>query len=126
MKRVKSFIAALMFILLLFAVGCDPVLPTENIAADYEPKPLIQGASADIEIIYPDTTGTPIVKWTDQKVEIIEGNDIVEISGLKITGIKPGKAVLKIEVKANCAYNGVVIDKPVFSTELKVEVVSLD
>ena len=122
MKRVKSFIAALMSAVLLFAVGCDPVLPVENIYADYTPKPLIQGSSVNIEIIYPDITGTPIVEWTDQRVEIIEGNDIVEVSGLTIKGLKPGKAVLKIEVKANCAYNGVVIDKPVFATELEVEV----
>ena len=107
---------------LIMLTGCDPVLPTENISADYAPKPLTQGSSADIEIIYPDTAGTPIVKWTDQKVEIVRGEDIVAVSGLTVTGLKPGKAVLKIEVKANCAYNGIVIDKPVFTTELEVEV----
>ncbi len=118
--------AILMGILVLFSLsmlaGCDPVLPTENIVADYEPRPLIQGTSADIEIVYPNTDGTPIVKWTDQRVEIIKGNDIVEVSGLTITGLKSGKAVLKIEVKANCAYMGIVIDKPLFATELEVVV----
>lgn len=102
--------------------GCDPVLPTDSISADYEPKPLTQGASAEIEIVYPDTTGTPIVEWTDQRIEIINGSDIVEVSGLTVTGLKPGKAVLKIEVRANCAYMGIVIDKPVFTAEPEVEV----
>ena len=52
----------------------------------------------------------------------VDPGDIVEVSGLTVKGLKPGKALLKIEVKANCAYNGVVIDKPVFTTELEVEV----
>jgi hypothetical protein len=107
---------------LIMLTGCDPVLPTDNISADYEPKPLTQGASAEIEIVYPDTTGTPIVEWTDQRIEIIKGSDIVEVSGLTVTGLKPGKAVLKIEVRANCAYMGIVIDKPVFTAEPEVEV----
>ena len=119
----KTFFTVLFILLCLsIFVGCDPVLPTENISVDYNPKPLTQGTSAEIEITYPDTTGTPIVEWTDQKVEIIDGSDIVEVSGLTIKGLKAGKAVLKIEVKANCAYNGVVIDKPVFAAELEVEV----
>ena len=119
----KTFFTVLIVLLCLsIFVGCDPVLPTENISVDYNPKPLTQGTSAEIEITYPDTTGTPIVEWTDQKVEIIDGSDIVEVSGLTIKGLKTGKAVLKIEVKANCAYNGVVIDKPVFAAELEVEV----
>ncbi len=119
----KTFFTVLIILLCLsIFVGCDPVLPTENISVDYNPKPLTQGTSAEIEITYPDTTGTPIVEWTDQKVEIIDGSDIVEVSGLTIKGLKAGKAVLKIEVKANCAYNGVVIDKPVFAAELEVEV----
>ena len=119
----KTFFTVLIILLCLsIFVGCDPVLPTENISVDYNPKPLTQGTSAEIEITYPDTTGTPIVEWTDQKVEIIDGSDIVEVSGLTIKGLKAGKAVLKIEVKANCAYNGIVIDKPVFTTELEVEV----
>ena len=119
----KTFFTVLIILLCLsIFVGCDPVLPTENISVDYNPKPLTQGTSAEIEITYPDTTGTPIVEWTDQKVEIIDGSDIVEVSGLTIKGLKAGKAVLKIEVKANCAYNGIVIDKPVFAAELEVEV----
>lgn len=119
----KTFFTVLIILLCLsIFVGCDPVLPTENISVDYNPKPLTQGTSAEIEITYPDTTGTPIVEWTDQKVEIIDGSDIVEVSGLTIKGLKTGKAVLRIEVKANCAYNGVVIDKPVFAAELEVEV----
>ena len=119
----KAFFAILISLFCLsILTGCDPVLPTENIVAVYEPKPLIQGNSADIKIIYPDTDGTPIVKWTDHRVEIIKGNDIVEVSGFTITGLKSGSALLKIEVKANCAYMGIVIDKPVFSTELEVVV----
>lgn len=121
MKKAVFAILILLFCLSVFA-GCDPVLPTENITATYEPKPLTPGATAEIGIVYPDTTGTPVVKWTDQKVEIIKGGDIVEVSGLTVTGLKPGKAVLKIEAKANCAYMGVVIDKPVFSAELEIEV----
>ena len=121
MKKSISVFLILLFCLSVF-VGCDPVLPTESITADYSPKPLLQGSSAEIEITYPDTTGTAIVGWSDQKVEIIEGSDIVEVSGLTVKGLKPGKALLKIEVKANCAYNGTVIDKPVFTAELEVEV----
>ena len=120
----KKLFFAVLISIFCFSIftGCDPVLPTENITAVCEPNPLIRGTSADIEIVYPDTTGTPIVEWTDQKVEITTGNDIVEVSRFTVTGLKPGKAVLKIEVKANCAYFGIVIDKPVFTTELEVEV----
>lgn len=122
MKKKYFIIAILLLLFLNILTACDPVLPTENIDAVYAPSPLIQGASAEINIIYPDTDGTAIVKWTGQSLEVISGDDIVDTSGLTITGLKPGTATLKVSVEANCAFLGIIIDKPVFTTELMVEV----
>lgn len=112
----------LLFFSMSMLTGCDPKLPAANIAANYTPNPLTHGSSADIEIIYPNTDGTAVVKWTHQDVEIISGSDVVEVSGLSITGLQPGTAILRVSVRANCSFMGLIIDKPVFSTELKVEV----
>lgn len=119
MKKTFTTVILLAFCCAFFT-GCDPVLPKENITANYSPKPLTLGVSAHIEIIYPDTEGTSIVEWTDQSVEIVQGKDIVEVSGLTMTGLKPGTARLKIEVKANCSFMGIIIDRPTFSAELEV------
>lgn len=114
--------AALLLLCMIPLVGCDPVIPLDNIEAIYSPKPLTQGTTAQIEITYPETDGTAVVKWTDQKVEIINGGDIVDVYGLSITGLKPGRALLRVEVKANCSFMGVIIDKPVFYADIDVEV----
>lgn len=120
----KSVILTIITILacLIVLTGCDPVLPAGNISADYETKPLTQGSTASISIAYPDTENTAVVKWTDQNIEVISGKNIVEVSGLSIKGLRPGTAVLKVKVRENCAYIGFIIDKPIFSTEFKVEV----
>ena len=116
----------LLTLALLFCIGtltgCDPVMPSDNIEAVFTQKPLIQGASADVDILYPDTDDTAIVGWSGQSVEILEGEDVVEVSGLTITALKPGNATLEVKVEAHCAFMGFVIDKPVMTTVFKVKV----
>lgn len=120
----KMFICAVSFLLVCVGLltACDPVLPAGNISADYAPKPLPQGTTAEIELSYPDTTDTAVVGWNDPTVTIVSGEDVVKVSGRSITGLKTGTAVLRVEVKANCSFLGFIIDKPIFTTELHVDV----
>lgn len=77
--------------------GCDPIYPTGELRVE-KMQPLSQGASMNIEIIYPSTEGTLgyVLGWKEQCVEIISGDDIISVSGLTITGLKSGVASIKV------------------------------
>lgn len=124
MVTIKRVVALLVLILSgsSFLTGCDPVLPSENIQAVYSPQPINLGGTAIVEIVYPETDGTAVVEWTDARIEILQGDDILEVSGLTLKGLKAGQAVLKVEATANCAFLGVIIDNAVLTTELEVVV----
>jgi hypothetical protein len=76
-------------------------LPTNNIIAECSSNPLVQGETAEIEIIYPDEK-TAVTDWTNQKAEIISGDDIVGLDGFTVTGLSPGIAVIRVESTAVC------------------------
>jgi len=102
--------------------GCDPAHPADSIEATYSPHPLSPGQSATIDIEYPSSKDVSVSKWSDQSVAIVSGEDIVEVSGLTVTGVSPGTAVLHVQAVANYAFLGLVIDKEVISTDIEVEV----
>jgi hypothetical protein len=120
-KRIFVMSVFLLFCLSIFT-GCSPVLPNENIRADYTPNPLVQGASAEIEITYPDTVDTSVVRWVNPWAVILSGEDVISISGLTVTGLNPGTAMLRVFVYAHCEFLGFTTDRPVFATELEVKV----
>ena len=122
MKKWIIFLCALFCLCGL--TGCDPVLPEEGVQASYAPSPLMQGETTEIQIAYPDTANTAVVAWAEPVVTLLEGENVAEISGLSIKGLEPGEAKVRVEVQADCSFLGFIIDRPVFSTELTVEVVA--
>lgn len=54
------------------------------------------GESVEIKISYPNSGGSIVIGWKDQTVEIIEGAEIIEISGLTVKGLKAGTAVIRV------------------------------
>lgn len=121
MKKIICILAV--FILTLNLLSCDPVLPKENIKAICTSNPLKLNETAEIKIIYPNISDTAVVDWTTPEIEIVSGGDVVEMSGMTVTGIKQGIAILNVTVKAQCAFNGIIIDDPAFATEVIIEVV---
>ena len=118
MKRnILIFIAFLVFCLGMLA-GCDPVFPE----GDLEVAPLsilAQGTSVKIEIIYPPTHDSIFFTfgWKDQNIEIVNGTDVVAVSGLTITGLKPGTALIRVNATTFCGEQ-----EGVYSTEVEVQV----
>lgn len=121
MKKWMTFLCALFCLCGL--TGCDPVLPEEGIQAVYAPSPLMEGETAEIQITYPDTANTAVVAWGEPTVTLLAGEEVVEVSGLSVKGLEPGEAKVRVEVQADCSFLGFIIDRPVFSTELTIEVV---
>lgn len=120
MKKIILLICSSLCLVML--AGCDPAVGFHGkIKADYEPKPLTQGSSANIVIDYLEFSH---LKWTNQNVEIIDGHDVVEVTGLTITGLKKGTALVKVEATA---YTPVPVlffigADSVISTELEIVV----
>ena len=123
MKRRVLISAALLLIGILLFTGCDPIYPVGNIKAE-KIGPLSQGESAQIKLVYPETGGSIVTGWKDQKAEIIEGEDVVEISGLTVTALKPGTAKIKISATTVIIeeYAAEGKEEIVYSTEITVKV----
>ncbi len=121
----KKLLCVLLVLLLAVCLltSCDPVLPAEQVTVVCTPNPLAVGQTAELTLQYPDTEGTPIVGWGTPVVTVLEGNDVVATDGLKVTARQPGTARIQTEVKADCAFMGIVIDHPSFSTEVEITVV---
>ena len=103
--------------------GCEPIYPLGNIKVE-EIEPLSQGTSVNIDIIYPYIGDTWVVGWKDQNIEIIEGDDIVTVSDLTVTGVKPGDAFIKVNA-TTVMYNDAVKsddEERVYSTKVKITV----
>lgn len=123
MKK-RIFVSVVIMLLgIVFLTGCDPIYPLGNIQAE-KIGPLSQGESAQIKLVYPNTGGSIVTGWKDQKAEIIEGEDIVEISGLNVTGLKPGTAKIKISATTVIIeeYAAEGKKEKVYSTEITVKV----
>lgn len=119
----KTFgITAILLILVCLLTACDPVLPADTIRVELTPNPLPKGTSAEINIYYPPTDDTAIADWVNPRVEILEGDEIIAVSGLEVTALDPGRALLLVEVDADCTFLGIVIDRVTYSAELEVNV----
>lgn len=88
-------ISFLFSICLLLFTGCDPIYPTGKLKVR-EIEPFDLGTSADIDILYPNTGGSIVLGWKDQRIDIIQGEDIVTVSDLSVTGIKTGTALIRV------------------------------
>lgn len=85
----------LILIRLCTLTGCDPIYPTGKLKVE-RIEPLSHGSSVDVEIIYPNTGSKIVLGWKDQNIEIISGDGIIAISGLSITGLESGTAVIQV------------------------------
>ena len=94
-KRSSYYHSAFLLLGLTLLTSCDPVFPLGNLKVE-QIGTIAQGSSADIQIVYPNIGGSIVKDWRDQKAEIIEGDDIVAISGLTVTGLKPGTARIRV------------------------------
>lgn len=121
-KRVLLTAISLLFCLGIFT-GCDPIYPPGKLKVA-KIETLSQGTTVGIEIIYPNTGGSIVLGWKDQNAEIINGNDIVAVSGLSITGLKPGTSLIKVNAttiisnEANTAGH----KEKVYSAEIEIKV----
>lgn len=95
MRKRVIWIVTLLLTGVCIMTGCDPIYPTGELRVE-KMQPLSQGASMNIEIIYPNTGGSIVLGWKEQYVEIISGDDIISVSGLTITGLKSGVASIKV------------------------------
>lgn len=120
-KRV-IFVCLSIITFLLFVTSCDPVLPDESIEVVCSKNPVSVGESLDIQIIYPDTADTAIVEWTEPVIKVLQGEDVISINGMSVTGIKTGTATISVSVKGLCSFYGVIADAPEYVAVLDIVV----
>ena len=93
MKKLVAIFSCLIICLSVF-VSCEPIYPLGDIKIE-KIEYISIGESHDVEIIYP-TGGMCVIGWKNQKIEIISGEDIISVSGIAVTGLKSGTALIKI------------------------------
>ena len=126
MRKRVIWIVTLLLTGVCIMTGCDPIYPTGELRVE-KMQPLSQGASMNIEIIYPSTEGTLgyVLGWKEQCVEIISGDDIISVSGLTITGLKSSVASIKVSATTVISDEDIASghEEKVYSvvTEVKVE-----
>lgn len=122
MKRSAILIVSLL-ICLCMIISCDPIYPPGELKVE-KIGTLSRGASVDIEIVYPNTGGSIVQDWKDQCAEIISGGDIVSVSGLTVTGLKSGTAVIKVSATTVITEgaSGSGYEERVYSTEIEINV----
>lgn len=124
MRKRVIWIVTLLLTGVCIMTGCDPIYPTGELRVE-KMQPLSQGASMNIEIIYPNTGGSIVLGWKEQCVEIISGDDIISVSGLTITGLKSGVASIKVSATTIISDESFAAgyEEKVYSvvTEVKVE-----
>lgn len=124
MRKRVIWIVTLLLTGVCIMTGCDPIYPTGELRVE-KMQPLSQGASMNIEIIYPNTGGSIVLGWKGQYVEIISGDDIISVSGLTITGLKSGVASIKVSATTVISDESFAAgyEEKVYSvvTEVKVE-----
>lgn len=124
MRKRVIWIVTLLLTGVCIMTGCDPIYPTGELRVE-KMQPLSQGASMNIEIIYPNTGGSIVLGWKEQYVEIISGDDIISVSGLTITGLKSSVASIKVSATTIISDEDIASghEEKVYSvvTEVKVE-----
>ena len=118
-RRALSAISLLLFLSIL--TGCDPIYPIGTLKIT-EIESVPKGNTVNFEIIYPNTGGSIVTGWKEQNVEIINGDDIVAVSGFSITGKKSGTAVLRIYATTIISDEAVKAGykEKIYSTEVKI------
>ncbi len=115
--------AVLLLVCLGILTGCDPIYPTGKLRVA-KIEPLSQETSVDIEIVYPNTGGSIVLDWKEQSIKIINGEDVISISGLTITGLKSGTALIKVSATTvlsdEASKSG--YEEKVYSTEVEITV----
>ena len=103
--------------------GCDPIYPPSKLKVE-KIEAISQGSTIDIKIIYPNTGGSIVLGWKEQSIEIVEGKEIVSVSGLSITGIKPGTARIKVNATTVISDETATAgnEEKVYSVEIEVNV----
>ena len=126
--RKRLFLIAVFLIFCGLTASCDTVFPMGNIRAIIEPNPLVQGTTADIEIIYPNTGGTFVHGWKDHNAEVIDGADIVKVSGLSVTGLKSGEALIRVSTTTIISEVAIMegYEERVYSVDITIRVVAED
>jgi hypothetical protein len=83
------------------------------------------GETVDVEILYPNTGGSIVFGWEEQNIIIVSGDDVISISGLAITGIKAGTAVIQVCAKTVISEEAQKqgYEAKVYSIEIKVKVI---
>ena len=84
-----------LFGVLLVLASCDPKYPLHNLKIG-KVDPLQVGESVELQITYPDDWSAYVIGWKNTQVEILKGEDVILISGLIVTGVKSGKATIKV------------------------------
>jgi len=123
MKKENILILALLLFCSIVFISCDPIYPPGNLMV-VKIEPLSQGSSVDVEIIYPNTGGSVVLEWKEQNIEIMDGEDIIAISGFTITGISRGTARIKVNattvISDEAAERG--YEERIYSTEFRITV----
>lgn len=122
--RKYSVLSILGLICLVLLISCDPVAYPPGQLKVESIEPLSPGSTTSIKIIYPNIGGSIVLGWKNQKVEIEEGTDVVSVSGLEITGIKPGFARIIVSATTIIADEEILKgnDEIEYYTEILVEV----
>ena len=97
MKKRTILFLVIIIISTLTLSSCDPPYPSNELTAIYNPAVIYPGTSAKVEIVYPATESNSFT-WYNQKAVIVEGNDIISLQDLTITGKKEGTATIRVSV----------------------------
>lgn len=124
MKK-RGVLLVSLLICLSMLISCDPIYPYPTGELKVAKiAPITQGSSIEIEIVYPNIGGSIVLDWKDQCAEIISGEDIVAVSGLTITELKPGIAIIKVSattVLTDGAYQAGDAEQT-YTTEVEIRV----
>ena len=124
MKRKLALLCSFTILCLISLFGCDPIYPIGNIKVSRIGS-IPVGETVDVEILYPNTGGSIVFGWEEQNIIIVSGDDVISISGLAITGIKAGTAVIQVCAKTVISEEAQKqgYEAKVYSIEIKVKVI---
>ncbi len=121
----KNILLTVILFVLCFCLlaGCDSQYPLGKMKLE-KLQTISKGDSVDVSIIYPNTGGTIVLGWKNQNIEILSGEDIISVSGLSITGMKSGTALVKVNATTDISdeMKAAGNKEKVYSIETKITV----